>query len=343
MPSLLKPRCETPATEHPTAFRNALGSWFSSEGKDYPWRRTKDPYQILVSEMMLQQTRVATVLGKGYYTRFIEKFPDVHSLAAAPDDSLLKAWEGLGYYRRARMLRAAAIHLVENSDGKFPEDEAGLLTLPGIGPYTSSALAAFAFGKSSGLVDGNVSRVLSRLTDDPSPIDSSATVTRHRKISLALCDPAHPARHHHAMMELGQTYCRPGRPDCLTCPVGKFCITRHPGKLPVKKPRPTTTRITEHAIWSRDPAGRLLLHRESGSRRQGLWKLPVRSKEECENLELVATEPYTITRYLVTLLIHVCPLPELREGDSWTPPEDLPEIAMAAPFRRAVIRLGIDF
>ena len=137
---LLKPRCETPAIDHPAAFRAALGEWFSTEGKDYPWRRTKNPYEILVSEMMLQQTRVATVLGKGFYTRFIKKFPDVHALASASDESLLKAWEGLGYYRRARMLRAAAIHLVESSGGKFPEDEEAILALPGIGPYTSAAL-----------------------------------------------------------------------------------------------------------------------------------------------------------------------------------------------------------
>ncbi len=339
----LKPRCETPAIDHPAAFRAALGEWFSNEGKDYPWRRTKDPYEILVSEMMLQQTRVATVLGKGFYTRFIEKFPDVHALAGASDDSLLKAWEGLGYYRRARMLRAAAIHLCTTSEAEFPDDEEAILALPGIGPYTAAALLSFAFDKPSGLVDGNVSRVLSRLTDDPSPIDSPATVTRHRKISLELCDPAHPARHHHAMMELGQSFCRPGRPDCLSCPVGKFCVTRHPEKLPVKKPRPATTRTTECAIWSRDPAGRLLLHQESGTRRQGLWKLPLRSPEECKSLERIGTETYAITRYLVTLHIYLSRDPEILVGDSWTTPEDLPAIAMAAPFRRAVTRLACDF
>ena len=162
-----KPRFEESPLEAPEAFRKALGVWFSKDGKDFPWRRTSDPYAILVSEMMLQQTRVATVLGKGYYTRFLAEFPDVGALAAADDTRLLKAWEGLGYYRRARMLRDAASAVLDIHRGVFPSGEKELLALPGIGPYTAAALLSFCFGKPSALVDGNVSRVLSRLMDDP--------------------------------------------------------------------------------------------------------------------------------------------------------------------------------
>ena len=131
--TLLKPRFEVLPADDPTAFRSALQAWFTKHGKDLPWRRTHDPYAILVSEMMLQQTRIATVLGKGYYSRFLEKFPTAVALARADDQSLLKAWEGLGYYRRARMLRSAAQSVCASYAGKFPSEEAELLKLPGIG------------------------------------------------------------------------------------------------------------------------------------------------------------------------------------------------------------------
>ena len=196
----LKPRCQSPALDAKSDFRRALRTWFQENGKDYPWRRTSEPYPILVSEMMLQQTRIATVIGKGFYTRFLEKFPTLPSLAAADDESLLKAWEGLGYYRRARLLRSAAAAVIERHAGIFPSSEAELLALPGIGSYTASALLAFAFGKCSALVDGNVSRVLSRLMDDHSPIDSGPTIRRHRQWAGDMCAPAYPAIHHQAMM-----------------------------------------------------------------------------------------------------------------------------------------------
>ena len=250
--AVLKPRFEVAAADAPEDFQQALGGWFSEKGKDYPWRRTREPYPVLVSEMMLQQTRLATVLGKGYYTRFLEKFPDVRSLAEADDESLLKAWEGLGYYRRARMLRETGRAVLRDHGGEFPSDEVGLLALPGIGPYTAAALLSFAFGKVSALVDGNVSRVLARLTDDFSLIDSTATVKEHRKLAAALCDPADPRRHHYAMMELGQTVCSVGVPRCESCPVTRFCKSSSPELLPMKKPRVKITQIAEYALWVRD-------------------------------------------------------------------------------------------
>jgi A/G-specific adenine glycosylase len=341
--AVLKQRFETSPLDATEDFRKALGDWFSGEGKDYPWRRMRDPYAILVSEMMLQQTRVAHVLGKGYFTRFLEAFPDVESLAAADDSRLLKAWEGLGYYRRARMLREAAAAVVREHGGVFPEDEVALLALPGIGPYTVAALLSFAFGKPSALVDGNVHRVLSRLMDDASPIDSTATRKRHTEWARVLCDPEYPRRHHSAMMELGQTICRPGVPRCEVCPVAKFCAAKDPSYLPVRKKRSEITPITEHAIWMRDAEGRILLHRESGSRRNGLWKLPLRPKRACGESKRLLTDTYAITRYKVTLNIHEGAGHQGEEGDVWVSPAELASLPMAAPFRRVVVRLLADF
>jgi A/G-specific adenine glycosylase len=337
-----KPRHEESPLEAQDAFRKALGAWFSRDGKDFPWRRTKDPYAILVSEMMLQQTRVSTVLGKGYYTRFLAEFPDVQALSSANDTKLLKAWEGLGYYRRARMLRDAAKAILDTHRGVFPSGEKELLALAGIGPYTSAALLSFAFGKPSALVDGNVARVLSRLMDDPAPIDSSATMKMHRQWAHSLCDPADPRRHNYAMMELGQTICRPGTPVCELCPVARFCRTREPENLPVKKKNPEVSQVTEHAIWLRDKAGRILLHCESGSRRNGLWKLPLRSAEACSQLPLLFETTYPITRYKVFLKIHEADPAQPHKGDEWIVPEVLGSLPVAAPFRRAIDRLLAD-
>ncbi|MBC7979559.1 MAG: A/G-specific adenine glycosylase [Armatimonadetes bacterium] len=342
----LKPKFQKSAITAKENFRASLGAWFSSEGKDFPWRNTRDPYAILVSEVMLQQTQIATVLGKGYYVRFLEKFPDIRSLANAEDESLLKAWEGLGYYRRARMIRETARAILEIHGGVFPEKEAELLELPGIGHYTAAALRAFAFDRVSGLVDGNVSRVLSRLMDDYRCVDATITMRAQRLRAEKLCDPEHPRRHHYAMMELGQTICRPGIPHCEICPVSGFCKTRTPEKLPVKKPRTKTTEVSEYAIWARDDAGRVLLHHESGNRRNGLWKLPLRTPEQCSPLKHVTNETYAITRYKVRLAIYLSD-PEresdMQSGDQWIAAGRLHDMPMAAPFRRVVERLLPDF
>ena len=342
----LKPRFKASPLAAKTQFRKALGDWFARVGKDYPWRRTREAYPILVSEMMLQQTQIATVLGKGYYMRFLEKFPDLESLAKADDESLLKAWEGLGYYRRARMLRETARAILTNHDGVFPDDEAALLDLPGVGPYTAAALLAFAFGKPSGLVDGNVSRVFSRIMADFSPIDEHAAIRRHREWALELCDPTSPRIHHQAIMELGQTICRPGRPACEICPLASFCECAEPEKLPIKKPPVAITYLHEYAIFCRDSAGRILLHHESGTRRNGLWKLPLRSASDFAKIEPAYQSEYTITRYRVFLnvyLIEDADSVRMLDGDAWIHPDRLHELPLAAPFRRSLDRLvGMD-
>lgn len=317
---MLKPPATRCPTDDNSGFRTALGGWFARHGRDYPWRRTRDPYAVLVSEVMLQQTQIATVLGRGFYTRFLERFPDVVSLAAAEDDDLLKAWEGLGYYRRARMLRESARAVLAQHGGAFPADYDRILALPGIGRYTAGALLSFAFGIAAPLVDGNVARVLVRLFDRHDPVDSGPMQRWLWETAEALLDPSDPRTHNSALMELGQTHCRPGVPDCLSCPVGSFCQTRDPAELPVKSKRTAVEEIDEHTALIRC-GDRLLLTRQGRGRREGMWRLPVREKALLSHLPLLHRRKYGITRYRVTLHVHDCPLehPAAVEiaGDEW--------------------------
>lgn len=340
---MLKPKCKTEALKSRKGFREALVVWFRKNGRDYPWRRTHEPYEILISEVMLQQTQIATVLGRGFYTRFLEVFPDVETLAEAEDEPLLKAWEGLGYYRRVRMLRETARAVIAGHGGRFPTELEALQKLPGIGRYTAGALRAFASNLPAAVVDGNVARVLSRVMDFPDPVDDTAGQKQIWEWAGALADPVNSRIYHSALMELGQKICRPGVPDCLSCPVASFCKTRTPETLPTKRQKTTITTVTEHAIWLRDRDGRLLLHREQAKRREGLWKLPTRSAEEVSTLPVLSESLYTITRYRVTLKVHdgasLRKNFRIGDGEAWQPIENVPSLAMPSPFRRVIERL----
>jgi A/G-specific adenine glycosylase len=343
VPGMLKPRMKRGVLNHREAFQQALADWFSSHARDYPWRRTDEPYAILVSEVMLQQTQIATVLGKGFYTRFLERFPDPSSLSAADDESLLKAWEGLGYYRRVRMLRETAKAVISNHGGIFPQELEALLALPGIGRYTAGALRAFAYNLPATVVDGNVSRVLARLLDFSDAVDDGPGQKQIWEWAEMLADDLRPRSYHAALMELGQRVCRPGMPDCLNCPVAIFCKTRDPQRLPVKRQKSGVTLVDEHALWLRDAKGRVLLHREGGKRREGLWKLPTRNPEDLAMLPVLVEHRYTITRYRVTLRVHEGDglagsfLPE--EGEVWQEPDHVLALAMPSPFRRVIEQL----
>jgi len=340
---MLKPRCTHDALKAKAAFRDALAAWFLKEGRDYPWRRTQEPYAILVSEVMLQQTQIATVLGRGFYTRFLETFPDPVSLAAAEDAPLLKAWEGLGYYRRARMLRETARAVISEHAGEFPRELETLLDLPGVGRYTAGALRSFAFDLPAAVVDGNVSRVLSRLMDHSGPVDDTAGVKQIWDWAEQLADPDRPRVYNSALMELGQRFCRPGVPDCLSCPVAAFCKTRSPELLPLKRQKTTITAVDEHALWIRDKKGRILMHRESAKRREGLWKLPTRPASEIAGLPVMEEERYTITRYRVTLRVHDGSSGKKAfpagQDEEWHSPDQVLALAMPSPFRRVIARL----
>jgi A/G-specific adenine glycosylase len=321
----------------PAELAAVLVDWFRREGRDYPWRRTRDPYAVLVSEIMLQQTQITTVLERGYYIRWMERFPDFRSLAAADEDEVLKAWEGLGYYRRARNLHRLARVVVAQHAGCFPREIAEMLALPGIGRYTAGAVASFAFDQNAPLVDGNVARVLMRLHDDHTPADSTAgqAVLWERAAAL-IAATSEPRLFNSALMELGQTHCRAGVPECACCPVSSFCAAEDPASLPVKQTRAAITEVTERVFFL-EKDGAVLLEQERGSRRTGMWKLPALPCDVLPPPVLVKTT-YGITRYKVTLWVHQAPaeVPEAGEHRQFFDPAALDRAAMPSPYRKAL-------
>jgi len=316
-----------------------LEHWFQRQGRDLPWRNTRDPYAILVSEVMLQQTQVATVLERGYYQRWLERFPDFHHLAAAGEEAVLQAWEGLGYYRRARNLQALARAILERHGGQFPRDPETIRALPGVGPYTAGAIASFAFDLPEPLVDGNVARVLSRIDNNAQPVDSTAGHKRLWQRAGELVQAAQsPRALNSALMELGQLVCRPGKPLCLQCPVKRHCRAEDPSTLPVKKARPPTTEVTER-VFLLEVNGAVLLEQERGARRTGLWKLPSLPDEQPEGPPPVLfRSTYGITRYKVHLWVHETPQPAPAPADNQrlVPLADLAATPMPSPYRRAL-------
>jgi A/G-specific adenine glycosylase len=221
-----------------SAIATALTAWFEGAARDLPWRRTKDPYAIWVSEVMLQQTRVDTV--KPYYARFLERFPTVAKLAEAELDHVLEAWSGLGYYRRARVLYAAAREVTTRYGGAVPGTAKGLLELPGVGAYTAGAIASIAYGERVPLVDGNVARVLSRLFAIDHVLGTSASNKALWSTAERLVPAANPGIFNQSLMELGATVCTPREPSCASCPVAKWCRARAEGRtneLPIVAPK----------------------------------------------------------------------------------------------------------
>ncbi|MGB6221157.1 A/G-specific adenine glycosylase [Haloferula sp.] len=338
---VLKPALKKDALEDPVGFRRALRAWFEKEGKDYPWRRTRDPYAILVSEVMLQQTQIAAVLGRGFYARFMERFPDTRTLASAEDDVLLKTWEGLGYYRRARMLREAARVVEEQCGGEFPKDHQAVLGLPGVGRYTAGAVMSFAYDEAQPLVDGNVARVLARLMDFSEEIDGGKAQKQLWAWAEELLDRAYPRIYNSALMELGQTFCRTGQPDCLECPVAKFCRTRHPAELPKKAKRVKVTELDEHVVFA-ERDGCVLLKKLEAGRREGMWRLPERAAAEVADWALLHRRKYGITRYRVTLHVHADEGIEAGEGEVWQPHADVPGLVMPPADRAALAAVTGD-
>ena len=253
-----------------------LLAWFRGNARDLPWRKTEDPYRIWVSEIMLQQTRVAAVLG--YYARFLAAFPTVEALAEAPEDRLMKLWEGLGYYSRARNLQKAAARVAEL--GGFPDTYEGLLALPGIGDYTASAIASAAFGAREAAVDGNVLRVVTRLMDCHDDIADPKTKKAVRAgVQGAMPHDAADIRvFNQAMMELGATVCVPnGPPKCDMCPAAALCLGRARGTaeaLPVKAAK-KARRVEEKTVFLLLREGRVALRRRPGTGLlAGLWEFP---------------------------------------------------------------------
>jgi len=253
-------------------FREQLLGWFRQFRRDLPWRRTKDPYRIWLSEIMLQQTRVAAVIP--YYERFVERFPDVRSLATAPENEVLRLWSGLGYYGRARNLRKAAQQVVARHGGQFPANFEDILALPGIGNYTAPAILSIAFGEKLAVLDGNVARVLSRVGAVRGDIREPRRWQGLQVTANSLLDPESPGDWNQAMMELGATLCTPKSPQCLLCPVAQFCEGRKLGiaeSLPEKRKKHPTVEIhLAAAVFADENGWTLLLPPPEGQNNESL-------------------------------------------------------------------------
>jgi A/G-specific adenine glycosylase len=253
-----------------------LGAWFDAERRDLPWRRTRDPYAIWLSEVMLQQTRVKTV--EDYFPRFLRAYPTVAHLARADLADVLGAWSGLGYYRRARGLYAGAREVVSKYGGELPADAASLRAISGIGPYTAGAIASIAFGAREALVDGNVARVLARLFALRCDVRSPAGSREVWALAADLVPAERPGRHNEALMELGATICLPREPRCDACPVRELCAARREGierELPIAKKKKPPRKVTMLALVSRRGQRVLLGRRRPGGLFGGLWEPPM--------------------------------------------------------------------
>jgi A/G-specific adenine glycosylase len=278
--------------------RAFLRVWYAAAKRDLPWRRTTDPYAITVSELMLQQTQVVTVIP--YYQRWMKSFPSWRALAQAPEDAVIKAWEGLGYYRRARNLQALA-RAVDAAGGQMPPNEESLRALPGIGPYTAAAVGSIAFGLPLAVLDGNVMRVLTRLLALSDDISRPQTRVKLQGIADLFLDKKDPSTHNQAVMELGATICLPRKPRCLICPLRDDCLGRErAGDFPVKTRVATIHREEMVAIIRK---GRMIYCEqvEAGKPWHGLWRLPDFDPARMKQGEELARLRYGITRYSVLM------------------------------------------
>jgi A/G-specific adenine glycosylase len=265
------------------AIARSLSRWFEQHARDLPWRHTRDPYAIWVSEIMLQQTRVDTV--ERHWGRFMERFPDLASLAAADEDAVLQQWSGLGYYRRARLLHRGAKHVHEQLGGTLPSTAEQLREIPGVGPYTAGAIASIAFDQVAALVDGNVARVHSRLAKIEDPVEQDAKAKSHWTFVARVLAHGQPRVLAQALMELGATVCTPRSPSCLVCPVRKQCRARASGRQEAIPAVRLKQKSPEHSLFAlalRRGDAVLLERRPETGLLAGLWCLPLFERGEGE-------------------------------------------------------------
>ena len=342
----------------------ALGEWYRGAARDLPWRRTRDPYAVWVSEVMLQQTRVATVVP--YYERWMAAFPTVEALAAAPQEAVLRIWEGLGYYSRARNLHRAAGLVVAEHGGQVPAEREAFAALPGVGPYATAAVLSIAYGSPLAAVDGNVRRILARLTatslDPRRPPGSRAVDALAQAL---LCEP--PSEHNQAVMELGALVCTPRKPACTGCPLAAVCRGRASGTpeaFPVRAPRKPVPHVDVAIGIVRQGARFFIDQRPTDGMLGGLWEFPggkleagetphealVRELVEEFAMEVVVGAPlpsvrHAYTHLRVTLHPYVCDFssmrPEAGEGRPWrwASLAELSEVAMPRANRHVLALL----
>ncbi len=282
-----------------------LLAWYRRSRRDFPWRRTSDPYRVWISEVMLQQTRAQAVIP--YYERFLERFPTVEALASAREEEALALWSGLGYYSRARNLLRAARKIA--AAGVFPRDYASLRALPGVGDYTASAVASIAFSLPYAVLDGNVMRVVARLESDAADIGSARTRERFRAIAQEWLDQRDPGAFNQALMELGAAVCLPRAPRCAECPLAAICRAKAEGvaaSLPVKLRNTRQVRLKSRLLVVRR-AGKVLLRREESSARRmaGFWHLPMLEEmPEARIGERLGEFRHTITRHHYSCIVY---------------------------------------
>src|SRR5258708_3568697 len=343
-------------------------AWYRSAAADLPWRRTRDAYHVWLSEIMLQQTQVTTVIP--YFERFTAAFPTIEALAAAPLGDVLKCWEGLGYYSRARNLYRAAQQIVGEHNGRVPDSAASLQKLPGIGRYTAGAIASIAFGERVAVLDGNVMRVLSRLFDIPDDVGLTTTQRHLWSLAESLVPADHPGDYNQAMMELGRTICKPRQPLCLICPVSRHCQAFQHGvqdRRPVKTPKPQTPHydVAAGVIWN-DANQVLIAQRPADGLLGGLWEFPGGKQEPGETLpqclerelgeelgirvevgSLLLTVKHAFTHFKITLYAFDCryldgPPQALQCADwRWVRLDELDQFAFGRTDRRVIDALRV--
>jgi A/G-specific adenine glycosylase len=352
------------------AFRRQLLAWYKEAKRPLPWRKSNDPYAIWVSEVMLQQTQTKKVLA--YYKRFLKKFPSVRALARAEMDEVLKAWEGLGYYARARNLHRAAKDIVASYKGMIPNEYDRLRRVQGIGPYTAAAVASIAFSQPQAVIDGNVIRVMSRLfliEKDPKEKQARASIAEYAQ---QLLDHESPGDFNQAMMELGATLCTPRRPKCMFCPVSEYCLAFQklddPARLPVKPPPKEVPHynIAAGLIW--DEGYIFIDRRQENGLLGGMWEFPGGKIETGEtpqeaikreirkemNLNIEVGDffmevRHAYTHFKITLQVYHClykngePKLTVATDWRWVKPEELRYYAFAASNKKIIQKLEAEF
>ncbi|MGD1022835.1 MAG: A/G-specific adenine glycosylase [Candidatus Sulfotelmatobacter sp.] len=320
---------ETGMRNETIKFRRRLLAWYGQHQRDLPWRANRDPYRVWLSEIMLQQTRVAAVIE--HYNEFLRRFPAVEKLARAREASVLAAWSGLGYYRRARMMHAAAKVIVREHGGKFPVTEEGLRKLPGIGRYTAAAIASIAFGEPVAVVDGNVERVLQRVSGRQLAGEELWGTANH------MLDTKRPGDFNQAMMELGAVVCTPRAPGCLTCPVIELCATR--GELAATtKVASQKKREINYSMLCRDSEIFLIQRSRDASLMPGMWELPERAERNgSANPEFTLRHSITVTDYTVRVWRDTLPCVD----GKWIPVSRLKQVALTGLARKILRKAAI--